>query len=461
VGSSPPVRLVIASAALLAAAFAFVMPPLQVNDEHGHFVRAYQVSRGEWKGDPAPALPQAVVDFLMRYPERFDSERKFAAPDIRNAFSRGGDALGAPVRVHDDASHRFITWSILASSLYCPVVYLPSAAGIAAARAAGLAPLGMLYAARLCNVLSFAIALWIALRLAPGSRALIAAVALMPMTLHQAGGVSADLLTIAISLAGFALILRVRAGKGDSRLLIALACLMPVWVLCKTSVWALPLLLFLPSHRFANRGRRALYIAGVAFAAFAALALWQHAIHGNLALFRADRLARGMDTSGNLAFLRAHPVPFARMLLAYMATHSGEHTGQFIGAFGWMKLTLSTGARVLYLGLILFAAIFDSPGRIVTAAERLGFAALFLATLAATYIVMFASDGVVTARGIAFPYSAGVQGRYFIPFCLAGFLALQRNRRTIEAGRALRIVVYAALVFDLLSLSVIWNSYYA
>jgi uncharacterized membrane protein len=341
------------------------------------------------------------------------------------------------------------------------VVYLPSAVGIAIARVAGYSSAGMLYAARLFNVLTFALALWTALRLAPGSRALIAAVALMPMTLHQAGGISADSVTIAVSLVGFALILRVRAVKGDSRLLIAVACMMPIWVLCKTSVWALPLLFFVPSHRFASRSRRALYIAGVVFAAWAALAMWQHVIHGNLALFRADRLARGMDTSWNLAFLKTQPLQFAGMLEAYMTTHFGEHTGQFIGAFGWTKLMLPAGARIIYFGLILFAAMFYAPGCIVTTRERLGFAALFIATLLATYIVLFATDGTVTARGLAFPYSAGVQGRYFIPFCLAGFLALRLNCGTLDAGRVLRIVVLAAVAFDLLSLSVLWNWYYA
>jgi uncharacterized membrane protein len=446
---------------VLAAAFAIVMPPLQLNDEHGHFVRAYQISRGAWKGDPAPALPPAVIGFLMRYPEGFKRERYDLAAEVRRAFSRGESAPGPEARAHDDTRHRYITWSILASSLYCPVVYLPSAAGIATARAAGLPPAGMLYAARLFNALLFALALWIALRLAPGSRALMAAIGLMPMTLHQAGGVSADSATIAISLVGFALILRVRAAKGDSRFLIALACVMPIWVLCKTSAWALPLLLLIPSYGFANRWRRALYIAGVVLAAFAVLAMWQHATRGNLTLFRADRLVRGMDTSGNLGFVKAHPLQFARMLGADVTAHFGEHTGQFIGAFGWNKLMLSMVARVLYFGLILFAARFDTPGWMVTPKERLGLAALFVATLLATYVGLFAIDGVVTARGIEFPYSAGVQGRYFIPFCLTGFLALRRGRETLDPGRVLRIVVCAAGVFDLLSLAVIWNWYYA
>lgn len=462
----PLTSFTVAAAAVLACAFAVVMPPLQLNDEHGHFVRAYQISRGDWRGDPAPALPQPVIDFLMRYPEGIDRERKLAPSEIASAFSRPPEAGStSQSRVRADARHRFIDWSILASSLYCPIVYLPSAAGIAVARAFGFSPAAMLYAARIFNALFFAAALWAAFRLMPGSRALLAAIALMPMTLHQAGGTSADLVTIAVAFVGFALILRSRADGSDPWLLIAIAFVFPIWVLCKTSIWALPLLLLIPRRRFGSRWQRAGVVAGVALAAMAGLAIWQHVAQGNMQLFRADRLARGMDTSANVAFILAHPLRFAGMVLDYMGAHFGEHTAQFVGAFGWTKLMLSMGPRIVYLGLIFLAAIFDAPGRRISGWERAAFAALFVATMVAAYVTLFVIDGVLAppgdnARVFTFPYTAGVQGRYFIPFCLAGFLALGQNRYRMDARRVMAVVVYGAVAFDALSLAVIWNHYY-
>jgi uncharacterized membrane protein len=453
-----PVALV---AAALALAFAFGVPPFQVNDEHGHFVRAYQIARGDWRGDPEPLLPPELAAYLLRYQEGIEWAGKLPPSEIWSSLSRREAAAGPPVRFADDARHRYTRWSILASSLYCPVVYLPSAIGIAMARAAGLGPAGWFYAARVANVLAFALAVWLAVRLARGSRAAIAALALMPMTLHQAGGVSADLMTIAVSIAGFGLILRARGGKPDARVLVAIAALYPLWALCKTSVWALPLLLFIPAPWFRDRGRRVLFVGGVALASIAALVLWQHVVQGNLALFRADRLARGMDTAANSAFLRSHPLWFGRLLAAHIGDRFGEHAGQFIGAFGWTKLMLPAPWRVFYFGLLLAAAVFEAPGRRVSVAERAGFGALFVATAAATYVVLFASDGVVTPQGIGFPYSAGVQGRYFIPFALAGLLALQQNRRHLPPRTLVGVVVCLGAAFDLFILMLLRGHYYA
>ena len=63
-------------AGLFGCAFALLMPPFQFNDEHGHFARAYQISRGEFIGHRPPSLPSRVLSTLLEYPEGF--ERKTA-----------------------------------------------------------------------------------------------------------------------------------------------------------------------------------------------------------------------------------------------------------------------------------------------------------------------------------------------------------------------------------------------
>ena len=72
----------------LALAFAIVMPPLQAPDEHGHFVRAYVISRGEFVAKGIPELPAPVASFVMRYPEfLYDSStRKRSSGTFRRAW---------------------------------------------------------------------------------------------------------------------------------------------------------------------------------------------------------------------------------------------------------------------------------------------------------------------------------------------------------------------------------------
>src|ERR1035438_4746325 len=220
--SFPPssVMYTVCTAAILALGFAFLVPPFQFNDEHGHFARAYQISRGEFVGREGETLPSALLALLHRYPEVHPDT--FIPRKILNDLMPGPLDWNTSEPPTDGPGQRYFMWAVRASRLYCPLVYMPASGGILLARALNLSPLAMLYAARTMNVLCFVAALWLALSLAPGIRVLITAVALMPMTLHQAAAVSADQLTIALSLAGIAMVLHTREYAVGQRYLAAM-----------------------------------------------------------------------------------------------------------------------------------------------------------------------------------------------------------------------------------------------
>src|ERR1039458_5014517 len=88
-------------------------------------------------------------------------------------------------------------------------------------------------------------------------------IALMPMTLHQAGGISGDLVTIAFSFVGLSLMLYAREHFVSRRFLIVVAVVFVMWALCKFSIWALPLLLLIPASAFKNRRAWLVYIGAV------------------------------------------------------------------------------------------------------------------------------------------------------------------------------------------------------
>src|ERR1039457_5950010 len=71
--------LTVLIAGVLGLAFALLMPPFQFNDEHAHFARSYQISRGDFAGRPDPRLPSALVASLQRYPT------DYVAPPGRHA----------------------------------------------------------------------------------------------------------------------------------------------------------------------------------------------------------------------------------------------------------------------------------------------------------------------------------------------------------------------------------------
>ena len=81
----------------LALAFAIVMPPLQVPDEHGHFVRAYMISRGQFVAHGIPELPEPVAAFVggmnVRRPSRH-ANMNATSPLARLSITDEGVVLG-------------------------------------------------------------------------------------------------------------------------------------------------------------------------------------------------------------------------------------------------------------------------------------------------------------------------------------------------------------------------------
>jgi hypothetical protein len=124
--------------------------------------------------------------FVQHYPEWLDNRRKITRAEIVGELSafHQMDAPYAPVR--DDSGHTYLRWSVPGANFYFPLVYAPASAGIWIARTIGWSPAAMMYASRNANVIFLLAGTIVALRLAPEFRALIAAVALMPMTLHEA-----------------------------------------------------------------------------------------------------------------------------------------------------------------------------------------------------------------------------------------------------------------------------------
>jgi uncharacterized membrane protein len=458
-------RLSLALCGVLALAFAIVLPPLQVNDEDGHFIRAYVISGGEFVGRGRPILPGPVVSFVMRYPEFSAWVHKFTPQEIvRDLPARTvTEAAGGTALTDDGPDHKYLIWAIIGSSTYCPLVYLPASLGIWTARALDASPLAMMYAARMFNVLTFVAALAVSFRLAPGCRALMTAVALMPMTLQLAGGISADLVTIAFSFVGLSLVLYAREHPVSRRFLFLVAVVFTMLALCKFSIWALPLLWLIPASAFKNRREWLVYIGAVSICMVGGLLIWNGINSVNMEALRAARLAHGIDISANARLVSAHPLAFVRQLLALVHSHYKSEVRQFIGAFGWTQLSLPFWVRPLYLLLLALVAAAGFSAKPFLGWERGILFLVFLAGFVFVHAAIFVSDGTLCAGNLdrlCFDSSAGVQGRYFLPFCLAGLLTLRQNRANLPQVTLLALVTAAGTLHALAALALIRSAFY-
>ena len=449
--------LTIAALLLLGFAFAVLMPPFQFPDEHGHFTRAYQISRGQLAPRPESRLPGLVLATVQRYPEgRYRGD----APTVTAAqvLSRAAGDAGTPETITNGPLLKNFSWSALAAQLYWPAVYLPASAGILMARVLDLSPLATLYAARMSNVLFVTAALAMAFLLTPNFRALFTAVALMPMTLHQAAAVSADPVTIAVSLVGFALVLRTRERPVSWRYLVLVFLAFPLWVLCKNSLWALPLVLLIPAAQFDGRWKRAAYVAGVVVAALAAVAAWRMVTHDAFDAFRAVRMSMGIDVDANTRQLIRKPVQaLGDLLTRTESSNPREIAYQFIAAFGWPLI--GPKFHVLYTILLLAAAFLEPNPKPFTLLERAILAMVFLGAVALVYFMLFVIDGMYRDGHFTY-WGSGVQGRYLIPFCIAGLLALGQRRINVGSRILTPVVLSGASLYAVISLGVIVDFYY-
>ena len=437
------------------------MPPFQFNDEHGHFARAYQFSRGEVTGQRDHAqLPGVVLSTLLRYPEGI-VDKSIPRTSIADLFAGGAGEFSPPEPIGNIHELRYLSWGYLAYQVYWPVCYLPASAGIRLTRLFNLSPLSMLYAARLMNLFAFLAALTIALRLAPGFRALITGLALMPMTLQQAVAVSTDSITIAFALTGFALLLRTREHSVDRRYLAIVLVTVPLWAMCKNSVWVLPLLLLIPASQFNGRRQRAAFVLAATLATIGALVLWRLVTYDAFGQLMAAGLSRGINFGSNARAFLSHPLRVLQDVMSFpdTLTYCARLMRRFVGAFGWNYVNLPVPLAPTYLLMLVVVACAELNPKPFTTTERAILGLVFGGALIQTYFMLFVIDGQYANGSYGF-WSAGVQGRYLIPYSLAGFLTLRQNGIPAISRVLMPMVLSVSAFCGLLSVNAIMKFYY-
>jgi uncharacterized membrane protein len=425
------------SIALLGIAFAAIVPPFQVADEHAHFIRAYEISRGHWVGVSGPALPDDVIALVRRYPEKLEWVKKLN-PDNQTSdpFSPVGE-------------HYWLPRGVIAANVYCPVAYIPASTAIALGRLFGLPPLALFYAARFADVLLLVAACWLAFRLAPDYWHTIVAVALLPTTLHQTGGVSADVMTIGVSFVVVASLLWLRQHAAGKRSMLWIALAFVLLVLCKISPWAFAALLLIRPKAFVSRRAWIAYITVVAIAMITAMSAWQALSRGNVEAFLTSRQADGIDMQARTHYITSHPVAFAYTAAAYCVRHLRRYLVLFVGGFAWTRFHLPLWVQPLCLLMLVVVAATEAASKPFSRVERLLWASVFAIGVVFLHTVLYVSDGM-----------DGIQGRYFTPFCLFGLLALRQSRIVLPQSFLTRLVIGFGLAHGIFTLVWLWAAFY-
>ncbi|HEX6862208.1 MAG TPA: DUF2142 domain-containing protein [Thermoanaerobaculia bacterium] len=444
-----PDRFFLVAGLLYGLVFVFATPPFQVPDEPAHFYRAYAVSEGNpsaeaREGGLGAVLPASLEELGSAFKNElaFQPERRIAPEKILRS-------LVVPL---EPERRRFTDYRT--SAQFTPVPYLPQAAGIAVARWLGMPALGLLYAARLANLVAATVLIALALRRMPSYPWLMTMLALTPMALFLRASVSADTPTIAAAflLAGTAARLawagEARGGWGDVAVLTACSaalCLSkPVYVTLSL------LVLLIPAARLPG-GRRApaLLLFGLVTAAAFGVGM---ATAG--AVDVPVRLDAPVDRDRQIESALAEPLRVAWIITEDYLRLGRRYVAQIVGQLGWLDANLPKPLLWGYAFLLGLLVLLDARRTVaVSPGQRLLLVLVALATLA---LVSASQYAAWTPYGA--DYVEGLQGRYFIP--LAPAAAWIFHSRRFEADRLDQVLPWLSLVSFAMALWTVLHRYY-
>ena len=422
-----PHRFVFIFGLLFGGGLVFLSPPFSTPDELAHFFRAYHCSQGKLyackrDGQTGDDLPSSLTETYVAIADHAKNDEQFEI-----SWARIEKAAGISL---DPQRRRFTAFSNMA--LYSPVPYLPQSAAMWAARPWGPAPLTMLYLARLANLLVYLLLATTAVRVAPIHKWTLALVALVPMSVYLAASLSADAMTLGLSLLVFAATLNLASGneRPSRRSLLAMGLLLVLLALSKQAYLGLAGLFFLiPGKKFSGPGRRWLIAALLIGLPLAISAAWTYSCRGLYvpALWFVDPQAQ-------FHWILKHPWSYASVV--GKALYKWDDYSLMIGVFGWLGPHLLHWIRDTYWVALGLTAVLDGGKPL-----PLGFRAKAVAfgTYAFTFAVM-ATFVYLSWEKVGFTSIGGIQPRYFLPI-VPLVLLLPRGGANLAGSRFSRAVV--------------------
>jgi hypothetical protein len=403
-------------------------------DEETHFIRAWEMAHlyfvpNEQLGAKLP-FPALYWDLSYR--------RQPIVEAVEPGFWRTYGAL--PLEARD-----YIYANVETRSVYSPLLLLPQALTF---RYLGLSlqlpALVVYYACRLAGLFSYLILSWLAVRLIPYGKWLLAILIVSPMAVFQASTISADTISngIAFFFIGATLAIAVRQQVGWKEWLLQLG-LLALLLAGKVNLIFLGLLPFLliPPSRFRMK-------YGVALLGACALVLVLIEVVGwnAVAYSRFTRALEGADPRAQLEFILADALRFVRVITQDVWTNTPAYMRGWVGVYGYNYWPVPALTYLLYPASVAVALRIRKDE---TAPDRrtrwilVGLFALgFLLTIVSLYVAF------TPARSL---YVAGVQGRYFtvvmpLLFLAACGLGWGQFARGLEtwAGQHGRALIFAA-----------------
>ncbi len=437
-----------------------LMPPFQIPDEASHFNRAVSVASGHCVAQGKTEIPRELFNFETAFPGFLERQKGIGRWVAKNDLTRwlhsqpSGDGAAQVSNPN--------------SSLYSCLPYLPGASSLVVSRFLHLPPLMVLYAGRLANLASFLALIYASLHVMPDFRLHVLALAIMPMTLHQAASWSADALTLGTTFFLLAYILKLSFDPAIERIrgrqIALLGAAVLVCSLMKFNLWLVFTVALIPVARLKTRWHRWLLMGATVTLALACVTGWQAVNQTNTIAYLNFKKAIGIDITANTEFIRRHPALVLENMGASLTQQGGRLAIMFVGFLGWIAIPLPRKVVLAYLAcLALLAATQTGRVRLATY-QRLLLAVISAASILITFVLMFDFD--TTARYIADVHRSvepilSIQGRYFIPIGLLVMLVFSNRRYRVPSRVALGLTLLVSCWANASAYYLIYKDYYS
>jgi uncharacterized membrane protein len=397
-------RLFVAAALLLGLAYVFVTPPFEVPDEQNHFWRGLAVGHGQFlpsRGPDSMPVVKSTQDFVwvLSRPE----PRETLTQKLRIIAAIRYDATAA-------GKIRFAAW-------YTPLPYVAQSL----IAALPLRPAIVFYGGRILNLIVAVMLIALAIRVAPPYGAIIAAAALLPMSMYELASLSADASTIGLAWLFTALLL------APPRRVWVIALVGFAFALCKPAYFLISLLVLVIPLRW--RQKLAILAATAAGTLLALAAASRGAYNA--------RAGEPIDAGAQVRCILSDPIHFARVMLHDLATNGRFYIEEMIGRFGANQLKLSP--VVIIIEIVLLLAVAITCGAALRMRVRMTAFAIVVMTVAGILLSQYLIWSVVCGDALE-----GVQGRYFLEILPLFLAALALPSIRLRLNPWIVLVVAAA-----------------
>lgn len=391
--------------------FMFIIPMSAVPDETAHFLRAYEITEGNFVSEKNEQ--GQVGDYLSK-----ELDDDWHGPYIKYLHI---NELKENVLSDEKEFFQFGN-----TALYSPFTYVPQCIGISIAKIFTDKVLNIAYFGRIFTWCVIGIILFLCVKYIPFGKMILSVICLMPMNMQECISLSADGFTFAIvtSFVTYVLyLIYTKKDKMSSKNIALLYILFFFLSSCKIVYVAFCLLAFLiPAEKFGTKKK---YIINVVLAVIMVIStslIWLKVSSGFLIEFND-----GVDSSKQIAYILSKPHRYLYVLFnTIIAEGDTLVKTMFSNYLSWQNVSINMVLVYLGMFIIILAAIKENIfiEEYIKRREMSTKVGLLICTL----IVILLTFTSIYVQWTPAYYSKvyGLQGRYFIPLMLPIIFAVKK-----------------------------------